>query len=67
MLHFAIIELQVSEYMENGYTTSTKNHSVEAKDQKEARKKIKDFYSKKSDVYGEHFNVSNINFFEHIE
>jgi len=67
MLHFAIVEIQISEYMNDGYSTFIKNHTVEATDQEEATKKIGAFYENKSGSYGTHYSISDINFFEHIE
>jgi len=69
MLHFAIVELSITQYMNeiDGHDTVIKNHTIEAVNQKEAEEKINTFYEDKSDTYGTSYRVFDINFFEHIE
>lgn len=66
MLFIAEVDIRVFPYMEDDYLI-TKNHTVEASSEEEAKEKIKAHYEAKCKGHGgDSYSVYSVIFFEHI-
>ncbi|MEK6828919.1 MAG: hypothetical protein AABY15_02250 [Nanoarchaeota archaeon] len=67
MLYIATVTYNVTEYMGETEYGKTKNHTVEAGSEEEAKEKIKNYYEKeKTHEYSIYYSVMDIEIFEHI-
>lgn len=64
--YVAKVTVEVIGYMEDTTTTFEKFFTVSAESEKEAYKKINDYYDNKSDAYSVYYSVRDIDLFEHI-